>query len=193
MKHIATLFGSLVLSLGVSAQEVTLYGQVENVQNTANQWFLDCTNIQLQSATIQLAPFHRLYVKLTGTNLGTAAAPRIEVASVVAFPQVTNLGGDRRPGTRFEIDLFVAAGTPYAMYVAVGGSFTPVGSLGTWYLGEANLLVAAGTTAGAVTTVLVPIPNTPSLVGLEVLAQCAYLPAGSDPVLSNVDCKAIRN
>jgi hypothetical protein len=193
MQRFSSLLASLVLACGACAQEATLYGQVEDVQNTANQWFLDCTNIQLQSAALQLAPFHRQYVKLRGTNVGTASAPRIEVSSIEAFPQVVNLGGDRRPGTRFELELLLAAGTPYAAYVAVGGGYLPLGEIGTWYLGVANMLVAAGTTRAALTTIHVPIPNDASLVGLEVLAQAAYLAGGTEPVLSNVDCKQIRD
>jgi hypothetical protein len=193
MQCFSSLLASLVLACGACAQEATLYGQVEDVQNTANQWFLDCTNIRLQSTTLPLAPFLRQYVKLRGTNVGTISAPRIEVSSIEAFPQVVNLGGDRRPGTRFELDLFLATGTPYAAYVAVGGGFLPLGEIGTWYLGAANMLVASGSTRAAVTTVNVPIPNDASLIGLEVLAQAAYLAGGTELALSNVDCKEIRD
>ncbi|MBK9387932.1 MAG: hypothetical protein IPN34_24205 [Planctomycetes bacterium] len=192
MKRLASLLASLALSLTASAQEVTLYGDVEDVQGTVNQFFLDCTSIQLQSAAIQLATFQGQYVKLRGNNIGTAAAPRIEVTAIEPFAQVTNLGGDRRPGTRFEIDLFLPAGTPYALYLGVGEGFVPLGSFGTWYLGANSLLYATGMTAGPITTIFAPIPNQPQLVGLDLRVQTIYLPSGGEPIASNVDCKAVR-
>jgi hypothetical protein len=192
MKRLASLLASLALSFTASAQELTLYGDIEDVQGTVNQWFLDCTSIQLQSTAIQLAPFQGQYVKLRGNNIGTLAAPRIDVTAIEPFAQVTNLGGDRRPGTRFEVDLLLTANTPYALYLGVGEGFVPLGSFGTWYLGPNHVLYAAGLTAGPITTILAPIPNQPRLVGIELRAQTIYLPSGGEPIASNVDCKTIR-
>jgi len=195
MKFFARFAGLCIASIAListtsQAQDVMLRGKVEDVPGT-NQFFVDCTNVALQSSTIDLNAFLGLQVELHGTNIGTTQNPRIDVTSIKAIPRIFEVGGNGSIGRELQLQVVSNPGDQAWLFADVASGFAPAHSFGTFLLAHVLPPVAQGTVpATGVLQISLPIPNNPNLVGLEVFGQA--LVAGSGVAsLSNADCKTI--
>lgn len=191
MKHVPAIL--LFLFSGASllpAQTQTLRGKVEDVQNTQNQFFLDCTNIPLVSTALNLNTWVGQQAILQVVNIGTSAAPILRVDAAVATTKIFDIGNLRpNQSTRWQINAAPGAfGMMFLDFTAHTG-YSPFGAAGTWLLGSGAATIAAGTTNGmGQFEINFTAPNFPALLGTSFTGQGLVVDQGV-LTLANPDCK----
>lgn len=175
------------------AQTETLRGKVEDVPGTANQFFLDGTNLPLVSTALNLNAWLGQQAILQVVNIGTATAPVIRVDAAVATTKIMDMG-NLRLGQSSTFEVFAPAGSAAFMFMDFTSNtgFLPLPGLGVWLLGFAPYLHAGGITNGAgVFQAAFATPANPSLVGLEVTTQALVGDHGAW-FFSNPDSKTVQ-
>lgn len=170
-----------------------LRGKVEDVQNTQNQFFLDCTNIPMVSTAFNLNLWVGQEAIMDVTNVGTAQAPVLRVDAITATTKVFDMGNLRLGQTdRWEVN--APAGSFAFMFLdfTVNTGFTAFGNFGTWLLGPGAATLASGVTNGQNQfEINFTMPNIPALVGTSLTGQ-ALVNTGGTWFFANPDCKTIR-
>ncbi|TAJ12637.1 MAG: hypothetical protein EPO68_13605 [Planctomycetota bacterium] len=177
-----------------SAQDVTLRGKVEDVQGTANQFFVDCTKVQLTSGALDLNAFVGQQVSLQGNWNGSTAAPSIAVTSLEPVAATFEIGGGAKLGGTVNFHVFGTPGDIAVPALAVGSGFVPVGAAGSILIELQGAFVFAAKVIPAVGPTQLPlaIPSDPALVGVDLFGQAGVYSPGSGALLfSNPDCKTI--
>ncbi len=197
MKRIGSQVLAIVCVLGlsaslVSAQEVLLRGKVEDVQGT-NNFFVDCTNVGLQSNAFNLNLFVGQQTEIRGTNIGTPQSPLINVTDIQVIPRIFEIGGNGSIGRELQLEVAGTPGDRVWIFPASGSGYSPIRNWGTFLLDAVNPAFAAGVIPGnGLLQIQVNIPNNPNLVGVTVYGQ-ALLETGAGILLSNADCKTIKS
>ena len=190
------LFSLTIPTLLVSttiAQTQLVRGKVEDVRNTQNQFFLDCTNLKVVSTTMDLNKIVGLQGDLLVVNTGSATNPVLDVQSFTPAAKIFDMGNlDLNKSARWQVN--AAPGTFATMMVAPTSatSYLPLGPIGTWLLGLNAQFLASGVTNGqAQFEISFTMPNAPELVGISISGQ-AFTFSNGNVLLSNTDCKEVR-
>ncbi|MGH7149057.1 MAG: hypothetical protein ACREIU_00085, partial [Planctomycetota bacterium] len=172
---LSCLFALLGIAGSAAAQPVTFRGKVEDVSGTSNQFVVDGTNTQLASATINLNAFVGQQVLIDGVWNGSSAAPSVSVQSIAIVPRTFEVGGNGSIGEEIRFGAFGAPGDAAVLAAALQPTFLPLPGLGVAFLDPLNLIVVGTGTIGQDGNfeVVVPIPNNPAFVGLDVRGQGA--------------------
>ncbi|MEZ5988776.1 MAG: hypothetical protein R3F30_06580 [Planctomycetota bacterium] len=195
MKHTSAVAFALLLTASLTAQTQTVRGKVEDVQGQNGKFVLDCTNIPLTSATLNLNAMVGQQFVLQVVNKGTAAIPSLEVSSAAAATKIFDIGNlDLGKAARWQVNHTPGS----AAVVFVNGlertSYIPLGAWGTWLLN----LDAAFFNAGVVNNqgqfeFTFTMPNIPALVGKTFVGQAVVVDPQRQVLLSNPDCKEVRS
>lgn len=195
MSNLHSILSVLLLSASaVSAQQLSFRGKVEDVSGTANQFFVDCTDVDIQSSTINLNAFVGLQTQITGNWNGSAASPLVDVTAIQAVSETFEIGGGGKIGQQATFRVDGAPGSPFAMFSSLGTSFFPFRSgVVLLDLGTLNL-IGTGVIGGAGNVeIKVQVPNNPALIGLTVFGQGAIGMGGGNVLLTNPDCKTLES
>ena len=200
MHFTKTLFLAAALTASLTAQTQLVRGDVDGIQNTAGRFQLDCTTIQLTSATVNLQQLHDqsrqqdIEYEMQVRNVGTAANPILDVVSATVIPEMFQMG-NLRFGRAETWEVFGNPGATAYMFVDAMGNtrYTPLGGAGTWLLSGAALPVANGTISaiGRFQTRFT-MPNIPALVGQIFVGQGVIVDGGA-VTITNADCKDVRS
>jgi hypothetical protein len=191
-----TLALAVLLSGPALGQQVTFRGQVEDVQGTQNQFFVDCTDISLTSAAFDLNLFVGEQTEITGLWNGSAAFPSVEVTAIETVAQSFSIGGGAKIGEKINFGVMGENGDIGVGFASAGPGFLPFAPHGVIQVDFANgFIVGSGTifSAGDVEFEF-SIPDNPALVGMEIWGQGAVIdPTTFAMVLTNSDCRAIED
>lgn len=193
MRILPLLSSSLLFVVTLAAQTETLRGKVEDVQGTANQFFLDGTNLPLVSTALNLNLWVGQQAILQVVNIGTATAPVIRVDAAVATTQVMDIH-NLRLGQTNNMEVFAPAGSAAFIFLdfTANTGFLPAGAFGVWLLSASPYLHAGGITAAQnVFQAPFTTPNIPSLVGLQITSQ-AFVGDHGTWFFSNPDGKTVQ-
>jgi len=189
-----TLLSATLLASATLAQGQLVRGEIEDVQNTVNQFYLKCTNIRVTSAVVNLAAVQNAQGEMMVLNVGTATNPAFEVLSFTPVPKQFDMGNIRLGRS----DTWEITGTPGEIaFFFVGATnqtgYTPFGAAGTWLLGQdaATLTFGVINGIGRFQTQISP-PNNQALVGLEFTGQSLIGGGAGGWKLTNPDCKTVR-
>ena len=197
MKLSSLILTSTVLLAGLSqAQTQTVRGEVEDVQGTANQFFLKCTNIPVISSTVNLQALQAQNVQaiLDVINVGTPGNPILDLQSYTVTTKVMDMG-NLRIGRSERWQVNAPAGSLAFVFVDFTGNtgYTPFGQIGTWLLGPGASTIRSGVTNGVGQFEFsFTMPNVQGLVGTSFTSQ-ALVGTNGTFSLTNPDCKEVRN
>jgi len=194
MKLSSLLLVSGLLATSLSSQTQLLRGKIEDVKNTQNRFVLDCTSIPLTSTALNLNTLVGNQYIMQVVNTGSASSPSLEVKSVTATTKVFDMGNIRLGrADRWQVRWKPQSTTAVGVTATVATSYAPLGSLGTFLLGQQFVLMARGQVnqLGVFEFSYQP-PNITSLVGLSVTGQALVQEPNGFLLLSNPDCKEVR-
>lgn len=194
MKTYSLLLAASVLAAGLSSQTQLLRGKIENVQNTQNRFFLDCTNIPLTSTALNLNNLVGNQYIMQVVNTGSASSPSLEVKSVTATTKIFDMGNIRLGrADRWQVRWKAGSTTAVGVTATAATSYVPLGPIGTFLLGPQFVLLKQGKVnqLGVFEFSFQP-PNIQSLVGLSVTGQALVQEPNGFLLLSNPDCKEVR-
>ena len=195
MKLSSLLLVSGLLATTLTAQTQLLRGKVEDVRNTQNQFYLDCTNIPLTSANLNLNTMVGQQFVMQVVNTGSATSPRLEIKSVTATTKVFDMGNIRLGRSdRWQVRWKAGSRVVVGVTATAQTSYVPLGPLGTFLLGPYFGVLARGQTnqLGAYEFSYQP-PNISTLVGMSFTGQALVQEPGGFLLLSNPDCKEVRS
>jgi len=193
MRFVTTLTAVCILSAATSAQ-TTIRGKVEDAQGTANQFYLDGTNIPVVSNVLDLNQWQGQHAFLDVTNIGTVAAPMLRIDAATGTTKMMDMGNLRLGQTK-TWEVFAPTGTAAFIFMdwTANAGFLPIpGFGGAWLMGSQPFLLAGGITFGGVYQTTYTTPNNPALIGLEVSSQ-AFVGAQNTWEFSNVDSRTVEN
>lgn len=193
MQPIFATFALLLAATPAFAQSQRLLGAVEDVQNTANQFYLECTQIPVVSTAVDLNLWLGQEAILDVTNVGTAQAPVLRVDAIAATTKVFDMG-NLRIGQTSRWEVRAAAGSLAFLFLDFTAStgYSPFGAHGTWLLGPGAATLAFGSTnALNIWQFDYPVPSIPALVGASLTGQ-ALVGTNGAWTLSNPDCRILR-
>lgn len=195
MKSLPLITMISLLAATSAAQSFTLRGDVEDVQGTANQFFLNCTNISLVSNAIDLRTLvgQGLQHVMTVRDVSTPTRTVLEVLTAQATQKTFDMGNIRL-GRTDRWEAFAAPGSQVHVFLTHTDltGMLPLGAAGTWLMGGLALPVRSGVTnqLGQFQFNFGP-PNLPALVGQSFSAQAVIVDT-SGFWLTNADCKEVR-
>ena len=177
------------------AQTVVFRGQIEDVQGTQNQFFLDCTDTSLTSSAFNLNLFMNQSLEITGNWNGSFTNPSVEVTALTPVVESFEIGGGAKIGETSNMTWTGAPGSVAIGRIALDTAFVPLGGdtgvlfldLSTSVLGRNGVIGGGGILQSNFF-----IPDNPSLVGLDIYGQGAII-TGGVVTLTNPDCKEIDN
>jgi len=189
-----TLIALCLTTSAAFAQNQIVRGKVEDVRQTRNQFYLDCTTIPVVSKVYNLNLLVGTQAILEVVNIGTASKPVLDIKKATATTKIFDMGNLRfNKATRWQV-----SGAPgSAALIFINGtqqtSYLPLGGLGTWLLG----LNAAPFASGIINNLGLfefrfTLPSMPQLLGKSFTAQAAVAKAGK-VTLTNPDCKTVQN
>ena len=182
------------LAAGLTAQTVTLRGKIEDVSGTANQFYVDGTNLPAVSTALNLNTWVGQQAILQVVNTGSPTAPVLRVDAAVATTKVMDMG-NLKIGDSSTFEVTAPQGSAAFMFMdfQANTGFTPAGALGCWLLGPSPYLLAGGiTNAQNQFQVQFATPNNPQLIGLSVTSQ-AFVGDHGNWFFSNVDNKVVED
>lgn len=193
MRFVSVLTAVCILSAAATAQ-TTIRGKVEDVQGTANQFYLDGTIIPVVSNVLNLNLWQDQHAFLDVTNIGTAIAPVLRIDAATATTKMMDMG-NLRLGQNKTWEVFAPTGTTAFIFMdwTNNTGFTPIPAFGgAWLMGGQPFLLAGGVSFGGVFQTSYTTPNNPALLGLEVTSQ-AFVGSQNTWEFSNVDSKVVEN
>jgi hypothetical protein len=149
---------------------------------------LDDVGVYVRSSTVNLAPLVGANVSLTGSDLGAAGCPLVDVAQAVFSGFTLSVCGSVNLGCFASLDLCPTPGNgTFLIFAAPAPGYVPVTvATGTLLLDPLAFLPIVTGTQGAVCQANpIQLLGPPSLVGMDVWLQAALLPAAGAPQLSN--------
>tara|TARA_R110002072_G_scaffold302503_2_gene485996 strand:- start:10064 stop:10645 length:582 start_codon:yes stop_codon:yes gene_type:complete len=193
MRFLPVLTAVCILSAAATAQ-TTIRGKVEDVQGTANQFYLDGTIIPVVSNVLNLNLWQGQHAFLDVTNIGTAAAPILRIDAATPTTKMMDMGNLRLGQTK-TWEVFAPTGMAAFIFMdwTPNTRFVPIPQFGgAWLMGGQPFLLAGGVTFGGVFQTTYTTPNNPIFLGLEVTSQALV---GSQNIweFSNVDSKTVEN
>ncbi|MCC6669997.1 MAG: hypothetical protein IT458_02985 [Planctomycetes bacterium] len=187
-------FATPLLFAGLLAAQQTqpVRGKVEDVPGT-NRFVLDCTNIPLQSSTLNLNTLVGAQWVLDVVNVGSATNPVLDVRAATAAQKLFDMG-NLRIGRSDRWQVSAPAGSAAGVWLTGTPltGYAPFGALGTWLLGPTFVLVNSGTTnqLGVFEFNFAP-PALTNLVGQSFTAQAITM-TNNQLTITNADCKALQ-
>jgi len=156
---------------------------------------LDCASgVYLKSATINLAQFEGLTVRLLGNDVSVPCRTVVEVSSVQSNPQgVLTWSGIAVPGCRVTFNICGPGISGYYLFVSLAAAWHPVDpGFGTILIELPPVLLASGL-HGNCTDVPVDLPLNPALIGLTPQLQGVVHAVGpiGPPFTTNSVCVPI--
>lgn len=188
------------LTADAQAQTRIVRGDVDGIRNTAGLFVLDCTNIRLQSSTVNLQALHdasrqqNINYEMVVNEVGTAQNPVLDVVSATVIAEDFDMG-NLRFGRSDSWEVFA---TPFAQVevwvdARVSTRYQPLDPFNTWYLGpDAQPILRGTANAFGLFQTQFLMPTVPSLLGLEVTGQAGFVDA-QGVTLTALDCKEIRS
>ncbi|MFT4511329.1 MAG: hypothetical protein ACI89X_000497 [Planctomycetota bacterium] len=193
MRFVSVFVATCILSAAANAQ-TTIRGKVEDVQGTANQFFLDGTNIPVVSNVLNLNLWQGQHAFLDVTNIGTAASPILRIDAATQTVKMMDMGNLRLGQTK-TWEVFAPTGSTAFIFMdwTSNTGFTPIPVFnGAWLMGNQPFLLAGGVTFGGFFQTTYTTPNNPAFIGLEVTSQ-ALVATQNTWEFSNVDSKTVEN
>ncbi len=193
MRFVTALTAACILSAATTAQ-TTIRGKVEDVQGTANQFYLDGTIIPVVSNVLNLNLWQGQHAFLDVTNIGTSLSPVLRVDAAIPTVKMMDMGNLRLGQTK-TWEVFAPTGMSAFIFLdwTNNTGFTPLpGFGGGWLMGNQPFLLAGGITFGGVFQTTYTTPNNQALLGLEISSQ-ALVGTQNTWELSNVDSKVVEN
>jgi len=194
MRFDSIFSAALLLTAALGAQTTTIRGKVEDVQGTANQFFLDGTNITVFSTALDLNAWQGQQALLDVVDVGVPGAPVLRIDAATPTTKVMDMGNLRLGQTK-TFEVFAATGSAAFLFMDLtdNSGFAPVpGFGGAWMMGGQPYLLAAGFTTAGVFQTSFTTPNDPGLVGIMVSSQAIVSTQGAW-FFSNVDGKTVEN
>jgi len=185
----------LALSTPALAQDVTFRGKVEDVSGTANQFFLDCTDVDLSSGAFNLNDFVGQQVEIEGSWNGSVANPAVVVNAIQAVIESFEIGGGGKIGELAHPSVTAAPGSLAFTFASLSTSFLPLGASGVGFLGGNVFGTGSGTIpGGGILELNIPVPNDPSLIGVDIFGQAIVADPGTGAFeFTNPDCKTLKD
>lgn len=173
---------------------MTLRGKVEDASGSSGQFLVECTNVDLQSSTINLNALVGSQTVITGAWNGSSTSPLVQVTEIGIVTETFEIGGSSKIG---ENAIFSITGSPtsvFAMYSSAGTFFQPFRNAGAVMLDPGTLHQVAFGVIGSEGNfqVKVPIPNNPDLIGITVYGQGVKSPGVGSYFLTNADCMTVE-
>ncbi len=192
MKKLLTLTASLLLASTAVAQEVTFRGKDEDVSGTQNQFFVDCTDVDLTSALFDLNDFIGMQTLITGTWNGSRVSPAVLVSDISVVPETFEIGGGGKLGDDMTFGITGPDGAFAAAFFSMDSDFLNLRQ-GVVLIDLARSSKIAQGTIPPIGNIewTVTIPNDPTLVGLTGYGQGFYV-SGGRLTITNPDCKEVR-
>lgn len=194
MRKYQLFCGSFLLATLLPAQSVTLRGTIEDVQGTANQFFLDGTNVSLFSTALNLNQLQGQQLVMQVVDVGVPGAPLVRVDSAVPATQILNMG-NLRLGQTSTFDAVAPTNSLACFFLdlTANTSFFPLFDWGSWVLSPTPVPIGASfTTAPNLVQMPFTTPADPSLTGLHITCQALICEPGGLWYLSNPDDKTVR-
>jgi hypothetical protein len=183
----------LAVAALLPAQTQIVRGEIEDLRQTQGQFFLKCTNIPVQSTTLNLINFVDTQAILDVVNVGTATNPRLDVHVVTPVAKTFDMG-DLRIGHSGRWEVNAPAGSFAMMFVdfTFRTGWMPFGTSGVFLLSGNAATLASGVTNGQNQFELnFTMPNIPQLIGTSFTGQ-ALIGDHGNWLFSNADCKAVQ-
>lgn len=194
MKALPALLPFLLAASAASAQQVTLRGEVQAVAGTGGQFLVDCSNVELQSSTINLAPFVGSQTTIAGRWNGSFSSPRVEVTDIQIVAQTFEIVGSNKIGEVAILSISGSSTSVFEIYTSLGSFFVPFGSAGAVMLEPQTLSRVVRGVIGSEGNfqIKVPIPNASALIGTTIFGQGIKSPGVGSFFLTNADCRTIE-
>lgn len=179
----------------VSAQQVVNFrGKVEDITGTGTQFGIECTDVELQSFTINLDLFVGSQTLISGTWNDNSTDPVVTVTSIQAVLESFQIGGGGKLGQDASFLVTGPVARPFAIFSSLGTFFLPFRSEGVVMLHPSTLhLIGTGVIGVAGNAeIKVPVPNNPVLVGTEIHGQGAVGLGGGSFLITNPDCETLQ-
>lgn len=184
----------LAATTALSAQTQTLSGTVEDVPGTANQFFLDCTNIPMVSTALDLNLLVGQDSIFDVTNIGTGTSPILSVQAARPTTKVFDMGNLRvGQSTRWEVRAAPGSFALVFFDFTANTRYAPFGAFGTFLLGANAATVTSGTTnaVGLFQFNFTVQPSAAAFLGTSFTGQ-ALVVTGSNVSFSNPDCRIVE-
>ena len=176
------------------SQAVRVFGKVVRLSST---YTVQCTNVTLRGNASLLDEFVGKLADIRGNNVGSAAAPVLVVKAITRPAHEYRMGGSARIGEKFELEVRSSSRDGLAvLYVSVGVGFVPLEPFasvlaGTFLLDPGLFFYLSSGSLRETYKVNYPIPNMPTLVGLQVYTQAAVL-LNRQLIYINSACRRIK-
>jgi hypothetical protein len=198
MTLLRTLAVSLLVVSPALAQTQLVRGDIDNISGT-NRFVLDCTGIGLISSTVNLQALHDLSRQQDiefemRVTVAQANPTVLNVVSAVQIPEMFDMG-NLRFGRSETWEVFGPSGSLAAVYAGTRAStrYSPHGAAGTWVIGPELALVRQGSIQNGRFQFSFQMPTIPALVGVEFTSQALVLTPSCQLVITNPDCREVRN
>lgn len=198
MKFPTRLSCVLALASSLSAQQL-VRGDIDGIQGT--QLFqLECTQIRIVSPTLNLQALsdasRQQNIEYDMQVVQVQANPTVlEILSATPVPEMFQMG-NLRIGRSETWELVGVPGSQYGVFLGfrTTTSYAPLGVWGTWLLGSNFAPLQNGTiNALGRSQFQFTMPNAPTFIGMEITSQAIVVEPDGDLVITNPDCKEVRN
>lgn len=176
------LAASFLLAIAPAQSRVCITGVVEAVGPTicmqGETHRLAATSVYLRSNVINLGQFVGQNVRVDGNDIGLLCHV-LDVTAVSPARARLELCGTPMPGCSIKLKVGPGAIGRYALAVSFGPGYLPLGCSppdfldGTWLLGSPAITLVVATFGGPFGEYVWPIPNNPSLQGVQLRFQGA--------------------
>ena len=196
----ASLFVAPLLLVSSAFSQQLVRGDVDSISGT-NRFQLECTQIPLVSTTVNLQQLENISrqndieFEMMVQNVGTLANPRLNVLSATQIPEMFDMG-NLRFGRSETWEVRGVAGSQYAVYIGSRARtrYLPIGPAGTLVLSPESLLLNSGMIGPfGLSQFRFTMPTIPSLVGVEFTSQAFMVQPTGGLLITNPDCKDVRN
>lgn len=191
------------LAASTAAQTVCVRGRVERASGISIcavrfTHRLQCPNLLLNSATVNLQSYEGQIVELCGTLSSLPPCRRLDVTSVNTTVDHLNLVGPVAyalpRGGIAQFDLGITPARLWLLFYSDGRGFTDLGATGVLQLGTRILYFADGFLDGAgQSSFQAQVPNDPALASVWLYFQPVFVDLATlQAALGNADCFQIQ-
>ena len=177
-----SIFAAALLLAAVPAQNICVTGVLEpsgfTICMQGETHHLADTPVFLRSNTINLNAFLGQNVRVEGTDIGLLCRV-LDVTSATPAGATLELCGTPMPGCSIKLKVGPGAIGQWALAASFGSGFLPLGCAppdmldGTWLLGTPAVTLVVAPFTGPFGEYIWPLPNDPSLQGIQLMFQGA--------------------
>jgi hypothetical protein len=187
---------SSMLLTALPAQLQNVHGRVDNVSGSNPvRYELRCTTVPMVSSTLNLNLLQGVFQQFQVVNIGTTAAPILDVRSATPLARNFDMGNLRiGDDARWQVLGPVGALAFIAVDAGSNTGYHPFGAAGTWLLGPGAATIASGSIAGnGQFEIRFTVPPTAQpLVGSTFVGQGLFVNNGQ-PTICNAERKVVEN